>query len=267
VEAEAKKLAYRLDPAGFVARRARAEAERRVWLRPAPDQMVHLISLLPVAQGVAAYGALIQHADTVVVSGQRGTRGRGQIMADTLVERLTGQAQAADVPVAVNVLVPVDSLLAGGSEPAHLDGYGPVPAQTARDLIADPSDATPMWIRRLFTAPEAGELVAMESRQRFFTAGQRRFIGFRDQFCRTPYCGAPIRHTDHIHPAGRDGPTTVRNGQGYCQACNHAKQAPGWRTTVIDNDDSVHEVETITPTAHRYRSRAPDPPTVSSGPR
>src|SRR4051794_6744445 len=39
VESEARKLAYRLDPLGFLARIAGTEAERRVTLRPAPDTM------------------------------------------------------------------------------------------------------------------------------------------------------------------------------------------------------------------------------------
>jgi hypothetical protein len=181
-------------------------------------------------------------------------------MADTLVERLTGQTTAPDVPVAVNLLITDQTLLEHGAEPAHLDGYGPIPAPTARELISGPSGTTPMWLRRLFTAAETGQLVAMESRARFFTNGQRDFIRFRDQYCRTPYCGAPIRHTDHIQPAIEGGPTSIRSGQGYCQACNHTKQAPGWRTTVIDNHDGIHQVETTTPTGHRYHSRAPDPP-------
>jgi hypothetical protein len=100
----------------------------------------------------------------------------------------------------------------------------------------------------------------MESAQRYFPAGQRLFIRFRDQFCRTPYCGAPIRHIDHVRPADEHGPTTVVNGRGTCAACNYAKQAPGWTTRIVENDDGVHEVETITPTGHTYRSRAPDPP-------
>jgi hypothetical protein len=51
----------------------------------------------------------------------------------------------------------------------------------------------------------------------------------------------------------------VRNGQGYCQACNHAKQAPGWRTRT-DPEPGPHTVDITTPTGHHYRSRAPDPP-------
>ena len=258
VEAEAKKLGYRLDPDGFVSRRAGAETERRVWLRPAPEAMVHLTALLPVAQGVAAHAALTRAADTSTAVGDR--RGRGQLMADTLVERLTGQTAAPDVPVAVNLILTDHTLLHNSTEPAHLDGHGPLPADTARQPITKPADDTPMWIRRLYTQPDTGQLVAMESRARFFTAGQRTFIRLRDQYCRTPYCGAPIRHTDHITPAADGGPTSMHNGQGYCQACNHTKQAPSWTTTVIDNHDGVHEVETTTPTGHRHRSRAPDPP-------
>jgi hypothetical protein len=100
----------------------------------------------------------------------------------------------------------------------------------------------------------------MESRQRFFTAGQRHYIRIRDQHCRTSWCEAPIRHTDHIQPHQHGGPTSITNARGGCQTCNHAKQAPGWQTVVIDNDNGTHQVETITPTGHHYRSQAPDPP-------
>ncbi len=60
LEAAAKKLAYQLDPESFVERRARAEADRRVTLRPAPDVMSQLSALLPVKTGVAVYGTLKQ---------------------------------------------------------------------------------------------------------------------------------------------------------------------------------------------------------------
>jgi hypothetical protein len=66
-------------------------------------------------------------------------------------------------------------------------------------------------------------------------------------------------HTDHIQPAEHHGPTEVSNGQGYCQTCNHTKQAPGWHTTVVELPGG-HTVDITTPTGHRYQSRAPDPP-------
>jgi hypothetical protein len=51
IVAAARKLAYRLDPHAVVARSARAEADRCVTIRPAPDTMTYLTGLLPVAQG------------------------------------------------------------------------------------------------------------------------------------------------------------------------------------------------------------------------
>jgi hypothetical protein len=245
VERETRKLAYRLDPHGYVGRVRGAESDRRVSLRPAPDAMARLTALLPAAQGVAVYAALASAADTATAAADG--RGRGQLMADTLVQRVTGQAAADQVPVEVDVIIDADTLLGRSDEPAQLAGYGPLPADTARELIAQPDR---VWLRRLFRRPSSGELITMETRRRCFTGGQRRFIQLRDQTCRTPWCDAPIRHIDHVQPAGAGGPTSVDNGQGLCVACNHAKQAPGWQSTRAPN----REVETETPTGHRYRS-------------
>ena len=114
------------------------------------------------------------------------------------------------------------------------------------------------WLRRLYTAPSTGDLVAMDSRARLFPAGLRRFIQARDDTCRTPYCDAPIRHHDHIIPWHQDGPTTSTNGQGLCEACNHTKETPGWTATPVPGPR--HTVELHTPTGHPYHSLAPPRP-------
>jgi hypothetical protein len=116
-----------------------------------------------------------------------------------------------------------------------------------------------MWLRRLYQVPTTRELISMDSARREFTPAQRRFLRLRDRHCRTPWCEAPIRHADHVVGAGSGGATAIDNGQGYCEACNYAKQAPGWRNRVVARA-GPHEVEITTPTGHRYRSRAPDPP-------
>ncbi len=182
-------------------------------------------------------------------------------MADLLVERVTGLASASDVPLEVQLVMTDRALLADDHEPALLPGYGPVPAGLARDWLRGGEDAPPdaqVFLRRLFTHPSTGELVALDSRARCFPAGLRRFLVARDRTCRTPWCDAPIRHGDHVvpHDAGRD--TTSDNGQGLCERCNHAKQAPGWRAVPLPG--TGHTVETTTPTGHRYRSRAPTLP-------
>jgi hypothetical protein len=84
--AEAQRIAYRLDPHAVVDRARRAQRERSVTLRPAPDTMSYLTGLLPVAQGVACYAVLTRAADTARAAGD--PRTRGQVMADTLVSAL-----------------------------------------------------------------------------------------------------------------------------------------------------------------------------------
>ncbi len=249
---EARRLAYALDPEAFVARRRRAERERRVTLRPAPDVMSQVSALLPVAQGVSVHAALSVEADRLVAQGD--PRSRNQIMADTLVGRVTGQDKAEAVPVHVNLLVDDTALLGASEAAAHLDGHGPVPAELARALVlASPEAATSL--RRIYVAPETGSLVAMESRARLFPAVLGGFIRLRDRTCRTPWCDAPIRHLDHPHDVARGGRTSAFNGQGLCERCNHAKQAIGW--SARSRPGPRHQIELTTPTGHRYRSLAP----------
>lgn len=250
--AEAKKIAYRLDPQAVVHRARRAENERRVSLRPAPDTMTYLTALLPMKQGVAAYAALVRAADT----SPDGTRGRGQIMADTLVELLTGVTRADAVPIGVNLVISDESLLAAGNEPATVSGHGPMPAAVGRRLVAESVSAGARTaLRRLFRNP-AGALVGMDSRRRSFPKALAEFIDLRDQTCRTPWCDAPIRHHDHAVARAADGPTSAANGMGLCERCNYAKEADGLRVQTVDGAD-CHTVEVTTPTGSTYRSTAP----------
>ncbi|MCC9204408.1 HNH endonuclease [Arthrobacter sp. zg-Y769] len=258
----ARGAGYRLDPSAAVKRAAKAESERFVSCRPAPDTMTYLTGLLPVAQGVGVFAALSREADRLRASGD--SRGRGQIMADTLVERVTGQAGAGQVKVEVQLVMSDRTLVGGDSEPAFVPGYGPVPAQWARDLVRDkPAER---WIRRLYAKPATGQLVAMDSRARLFPASLGRFIAARDQTCRMPWCGAPIRNVDHIRPHQDGGATSTENGQGLCEACNQAKEASGWKARTVDppGPNPPHTVETTTPTGHTYRSTAPPLPGVSA---
>lgn len=55
--------------------------DRRSTIRPAPDTMSNVTGLLPVAQGVAVYASLHQHAESL--RGQGDIRTLAQIMADT----------------------------------------------------------------------------------------------------------------------------------------------------------------------------------------
>src|ERR1700757_4384331 len=130
IAAAAKEIAYRLDAQAVVDRAARAPEERTVTIRPAPDTMTYVTALLPVAQGVGVYAALKRAADTTFDG-----RSRGQIMADTLVERVTGRSAATPTPIAVNLVLSDRTLLSGDNAPADSSGYGPIPAEVARGLV------------------------------------------------------------------------------------------------------------------------------------
>ncbi|KQX63782.1 hypothetical protein ASD06_11640 [Angustibacter sp. Root456] len=258
--AELRRLSYRLEPESVVARRRRAESERSVSLRPAPDTMTYLTALLPVADGVAALAALTSAAATLRSEGD--ARSRGQVMADLLVTRLLGQDDGArpQVPVTVNVVMSDQALLGGVDDAAEVDGFGPVPGELARALVtAAPEEQ--VAIRRLYARPADGALVAMESRSRSFPSALARFIRLRDRICRTPWCNAPVRHADHVIEVHRGGRTIVINGQGLCEACNYAKQALGWRQRPGNGPPGRHTVDIVTPTGTRYRSTSPPAPT------
>ncbi|MEP6649975.1 MAG: DUF222 domain-containing protein [Lapillicoccus sp.] len=257
-----RAIAYRLDAESVMARCRGAEGQRRVTIRPAPDTMCHVTAYLPVAQGVAVHAALSKAAAAARARGDE--RSTGQLMADILVERVTGQASADAVPVEVQVVITDRSLFtgafgAGDETPAQVPGYGSVSAAWARDLLAR-SDVR-AWLRRFYTHPEDGTLAAMDSTRRLLDGALRRFLIGRDGTCRTPWCDAPVRHIDHVVEYASGGTTTAANGQGLCMRCNHTKQQPGWRArpepAPPPGSWHTHTVVAITPTGHAYASTAP----------
>lgn len=263
VESRSRAIAQRLDPAGAVRRHSAAVKERRVSLRPAPDGMCRLSAVLPLPDGVRTWATLDHAATTARATGDQ--RSRGEVMADELVARVTtpaaptGEVPAPDVTVD---LVMTDGALLGSDDESHHEPAevvtetgvaGHLPADVARGLVRD---AARVWVRRLYTDPTTGDLVAMDSRARLFDGQLRRFLVLRDQRCRTPWCDAPVRHADHVTQWQDGGPTTASNGQGLCEACNHAKQtADLTQRTMVDGS-----VTTITTSGHTYRSHPPRPP-------
>jgi hypothetical protein len=259
---EACRLADLVDPQASARRVRRAEADRRVTVRPAPGPagcaMARLTATMPVAQAVGAYAALRRHAESTRAQGD--PRGLGQLMSDALFTRLTGASPSAgSVDVEVGLVMSERSLLRQGRDPAVLTddagrAFAEVPAVLARALVRDADRA---WLSRLYAAPGTGELVAMDSRRRTFSGRLRRLLVWRDQTCRMPWCEAPVRHADHVRRHAAGGPTVLANAAGLCESCNHLKEAPGWRAEVITPG---HVIEFTTPSGCRYRSQPPPAP-------
>jgi hypothetical protein len=258
-EATITRHAYEADRAGYVARSRTARKDRRVSLRPAPATMAVLSALLPVEQGVACLAALRTHADALIGTGDAGGRTRDQVMADTIVERITGQKAATDVDVEVGIVIPLDLLTdPDSSATGEVVGHGPLPGGIVRDLLA--STAGKRWWRRLFRHPTNGTLVGGDPKRRLFDGFLAQLIDLRDHGrCRDPYCDAPIRHHDHIRQARAGGPTSLANGRGVCARGNYVREMLGWDVEVVHDgieSEQPHTVRTTTPTGHTYTSRA-----------
>ncbi len=243
---------------GPAAARCRERGERTFG-----DGTAQVSAVVADWQYAAVMASLAEAAATARAAGDERTR--GQVLADTFVARLTGQVTAQRTPVAVQLLVSAETLLGDASTPAHLDGLGPIPAAVARRLVAT-SPEVRSTLQRLFACPETGTLLAMEATARCFPTGLKTFIHARDQLCRTPWCDAPIRHTDHPEPVRHGGRTNAPNSQGLCEARNYTKEHPGWRHRTTSARGEPHTVTITTPTGHTHHSRAPDLPLPPPGP-
>jgi hypothetical protein len=216
----ARTIAAGVAPEKFAERARTARRDRHVTISPAGDGMAVLRAYLPVEEGIACYAALRKAVTEHWVAPEPVTRTRGQLMADTLVERLTGTAPGEPVvDVEVQVLVPIETLVdTDGPLPVELPGFGPVPAE----FLTPPGRTT--W-RRLIT--EDGIVIGADSRRRAFTGVLADLIRSRDRGrCTAPHCDAPIEHLDHLHRWSDGGPTTLDNGAGTCAFHNLVREIP-----------------------------------------
>ena len=132
-------------------------------------------------------------------------RGRGQIMADTLVERVTGRPPPTAVPVEVQLVMADTALLARGSDqPAHVHGYGPVAARWARP--GWPTPPPPSGYGGSTPARPGRPWSRWSPRRRRFTGGLRRFLDHPGPDLPHPLVRRPDSPCGPPHPAHRPRP-------------------------------------------------------------
>ncbi|GHE19049.1 HNH endonuclease [Nocardioides flavus (ex Wang et al. 2016)] len=240
-------------------RHLRARADRHVTTRQLDDGTGRITAVVAVEHLAAVRTVLDQAAATARAAGDERTG--GQVRSDALVHRITGHDPVVPVPVRVNLVVSAESLLGTDDQPAQVAGIGWLPAGLCTRLVREASSTAKATLRRLFVRPREGDLVALESRSRVFPPALAELIDLRDGgLCRTPGCNTAIRHHDHVVRESDGGPTSARNGQGLCERCNYAKEAPGWTSWVATPDTGPHEVHGVTEHLRLHRSTAPPPP-------
>jgi hypothetical protein len=286
VRRRAQRIRERLLPESIDVRARRAVADRRVVLENADDGMAWLHHYLPAHEAHAAYERLTRLARREARRGARGGAGgapsgddaaagagggRGevrrtltQLRADAARDLLlggatTGVGESSVIRPTVHVTVPVLTLLGASDEPAVLDGYGPIDADSARRLSAHAPSFT-----RLLTHPETGVVLSVGRDSYAVPADLKRFVILRDGTCRFPGCGRSARECeiDHTVAWAAGGGTSHDNLAALCPNHHHLKHETGWTARTRGGpglDRAGGSLEWTSPTGRTYSSE-PDPP-------
>ncbi|GAB3303445.1 hypothetical protein GCM10027451_08420 [Geodermatophilus aquaeductus] len=271
----------RLDPAARERRhqQARADADVRWWATE--DGMGRLMADLPLPEAAACGAAIDAWAWQLRNGGD--ARPIGQLRAEVLrdlVLRPWERRPVVDISLVVHAQL---STLAGGDQPADVDGHS-ISAAQCRALLAE-ADALSLsrpdgGTLEFALHDTAGDLVAVGSRRavergargpglrrppdtRHYRprAGQRRFTAVRDRRCRHPHCTRRVGRTDldHCVPWPR-GATSCDNLCCLCRRHHRLKtHARGWRFRMLPGG----RLEVTTPSGV---TRVTDPPRVVDEP-
>jgi len=148
----------------------------------------------------------------------------GARRADVLTGILLGNRREY-VTTEIQVVVGAGTLLGLDGEPAELAGFGPIPAELARQLAGDAT-----W-RRILTDPVSGRCWTSEaggSRPRVGTVRARSYGG-----CTFPGCAVPAMRCDldHTVDRARGGRTRHDNLGPACPHHHRLKHEAGWTLT------------------------------------
>jgi len=140
----------------------------------------------------------------------------------------------ASIRPQVQVTVPVLALVGVGHDdiPATLDGYGPIPLDIARGLVARAPTLT-----RLLTHPETGAVLSVGRKRYRIPEELRRWLQTRDGTCRFPGCSKKARRCDIDHTQEwHDGGTTAHDNLAHlCEQHHRLKTLTDWKVEQIGN--------------------------------
>ena len=263
VAAAAKTIAYRLDPRAVVDRAAKAETERTVTIRPAPDTMTYLTALLPVAQGVSVYAALRREADTLCRRAlARPGDGRHAGRAGHRAQRGSGDADRGQSGVVRrNSLRCVQRACQCKRLWSHPGGCRAGFGFRCRQ-------------RQTVSRSAAPSLCTPDVRRPGGNGVQSATVSTRTGRLSSSFVISDAAHRTATHrfaiatTLGRGsvgGQTSANNGLGLCERCNYVKEVAGW--SVKPNVDEIgrHTAQFTTPTGAHYWSAAPPrAPTITT---
>ncbi len=130
-------------------------------------------------------------------------------------------------PRRANIVIDLPTLLGLDDQPGELEGYGPIPANLARQLA---KDAT--W-QRWITEPTTGHLLELGRTRYIPNTALREYICARDQVCRFPHCNQPAKRNDidHAIPWDTGGQSNPDNLGSLCRRHHRLKTFNRWQIT------------------------------------
>ncbi|QUQ63518.1 hypothetical protein JJ691_12310 [Kutzneria sp. CA-103260] len=192
---------------------------------PLPDGMAKLSIILPAIDARQAYDILTCDARSL----PKDDRTTDQKRADAFLDRFLGYG--VDRKVKVHVTISLETLMGLTEDPGLLDGYGPIAADSARELAMH----GPWRGLLLDEYRRASELSRDQYRP---TADIKQFAELNaGGVCSAPGCTTPIQELDHTTPWPQ-GKTNATQLKGYCAHHHHLKH--GDYTATLDEDGTLH---------------------------
>jgi hypothetical protein len=234
---KARRLRERAHPETITKRATAAVADRGVWWEGRPDGMGTLTWYGTAQQTLAAHDRLTsiaqatqkaerQNAD--IPEDQRRTVSQicADAIGDLLLDGVTPAGTGQGIRGSAMVLVPVLTVMGKSDAPGFLEGYGPIPADAAREIAGTATSWT-----RLLTHPETGVVLSVGSEQYRVPADMKRVLNVRDGTCRFPGCNRPAARSDidHTRPWQHGGPTDLDNLAHLCRAHHRLKHQTLWQ--------------------------------------
>ena len=237
------------------ARYQQGVAERRVYAEKNWDGTAHYLGLNLAPERVAAAQQRINRIAHHLKTGDE-TRTMDQLRADIYLDLLTGshQQNKTGERAQVNITVPLDTLTAATEAPGEILGWGPVLADTARQIVAHQENGH--W-QVTVTDPETGRPLAAVSTRRRPTSHQTRQVRSLRPVCAFPGCRNPATDCDLDHniPWAQGGPTHIDKLAPLCPG-DHTIRHHGW-TYQINPDGTITWTSRL---GHKYTTRPWHPP-------
>jgi hypothetical protein len=150
----------------------------------------------------------------------------------------------------VIVTVPALSLLGHGSEPATLEGYGPIDLDTARILAGRARSFV-----RILTHPETGATLSVGRKRYKVPKDLRMWLRVRDGTCRFPNCNRQAKRCDidHSFEWHELGETAHDNLAHLCRSHHTLKGAGKWKVAQASDGSGV--LTWTSPAGRSYTTR------------